>query len=269
MIGHKVDSKNFSHNHYRDTENFKLKPLSNKGMLNFSCHPGVSCFNKCCHEIDVILTPLDILRLKTQLKIKSGEFLNEYTYFQQIKGTGIPLVKLQMKEKSKGACIFLDEKIGCTVYKNRPLVCRTYPVGSASMDPRQGESKESRFIIKEEMCKGHEEKKEWKLEDWMKDQGAKDIEDFNKPWLETVAKLKAINLDDKHQHQISLFIMACYDLDTFHDFVFKSSLLKKFKVEKEMASSIKKDHEKLLQFGILWLQFALFGEGPLQPNNTV
>ena len=103
----------------------------------------------------------------------------------------------------------------------------------------------------------------------MKDQGAKDIEDFNKPWLETVAKLKAINLDDKHQHQISLFIMACYDLDTFHDFVFKSSLLKKFKVDKEMASSIKKDHEKLLQFGILWLQFALFGEGPLQPNNTV
>ena len=177
-------------------------------------------------------------------------------------------MKLQMKEKSEGACIFLDEKIGCTVYKNRPLVCRTYPVGSASMDPRQGESKESRFIIKEEMCKGHEEKKEWKLEDWMKDQGAKDIEDFNKPWLETVAKLKAINLDDKHQHQISLFIMACYDLDTFHDFVFKSSLLKKFKVEKEMASSIKKDHEKLLQFGILWLQFALFGEGPLQPNNT-
>ena len=107
-----MDSKNFSHNHYRDTENFKLKPLSKKGVLNFSCHPGVSCFNKCCHEIDVILTPLDILRLKSQLKIKSGEFLNEYTYFQQIKGTGIPLVKLQMKEKSEGACIFLDEKIG-------------------------------------------------------------------------------------------------------------------------------------------------------------
>ncbi len=230
MIGHKVDSKNISHNHYRDTENFKLKPLSNKGMFNFSCHPGVSCFNKCCHEIDVILTPLDIFRLKTQLKIKSGEFLNEYTYFQQIKGTGI--------------------------------------VGSASMDPRQGESKESRFIIKEEMCKGHEEKKEWKLEDWMKDQGAKDIEDFNKPWLETVAKLKAINLDDKHQHQISLFIMVCYDLDTYHDFVFKSSLLKKFDIEKNIRSSIKKDQEKLLQFGFKWLQFALFGEGPLLPKDS-
>ena len=113
-----------------------------------------------------------------------------------------------------------------------------------------------------------EEKKEWKLEDWMKDQGAKDIEDFNKPWLETVAKLKAINLDDKHQHQISLFIMVCYDLDTYHDFVFKSSLLKKFDIEKNIRSSIKKDQEKLLQFGFKWLQFALFGEGPLLPKDS-
>ena len=61
--------------------------------------------------------------------------------------------------------------------------------------------------------------------------------------------------------------MACYDLDTFHDFVFNSSLLEKFNVEMNTVKSIKKDPEKLLQFGIAWLQFALFGEGPLELNN--
>jgi len=46
LIGHKVDSKNFSHNHYRDKENFKLKPLSNKGLLNFSGYVIDNCSSR-------------------------------------------------------------------------------------------------------------------------------------------------------------------------------------------------------------------------------
>ena len=252
----------------RDEENFKLKPLSLEETFKFSCHRGVSCFNKCCHQIDVILTPFDILKLKSALGINSGAFLSKYAFFQQLKGTGIPIVKLRMGENSGGACIFLDVNSGCTVYGNRPLVCRTYPIGSASIDPRQGESRDSHYIIMEEMCRGHEENKPWKLKEWMQDQGASEIEELNKPWLETVAKLKAMKLEDKHQHQISLFIMVCYDLDTFQDFVANSSLLKKFGVERKTADLINKDQQELLKFGLEWLQFALFGEGNIRPKNA-
>ena len=51
-------------------ENFKLKPITPEGIFSFACHPGVSCFNKCCHEIDVILTPVDIMEMKSALTTK-------------------------------------------------------------------------------------------------------------------------------------------------------------------------------------------------------
>ena len=251
----------------RDEENFKLKPISGEETFKFSCHRGVSCFNKCCHQIDVILTPFDILKLKNALGIKSGAFLSEYAFFQKLKGTGIPLVKLRMSENSSGACIFLDVKSGCTVYGNRPLVCRTYPIGSASIDPHQDDSMDSHFIIMEKMCKGHFENKPWSLEEWMLNQGASDFEVFNKPWLETVAKLKEMKMSEKHQHQILLYIMVCYDLDTFQDFVSNSSFLKRFNVESETAALINKNQYELLRFGLEWLKFALFGEGSFSSKN--
>ena len=44
-------------------------------MIQFRCRKGISCWNACCSNIDISLTPYDILRLKQQLGITSGEFL--------------------------------------------------------------------------------------------------------------------------------------------------------------------------------------------------
>ena len=82
---------------------FNLKPITPEGIFSFACHPGVSCFNRCCHEIDVILTPVDILKIKTELNMSSDKFLTQYTTIQKMKGTGIPLVKLLMRENTNGA----------------------------------------------------------------------------------------------------------------------------------------------------------------------
>jgi len=253
-------------------ENFKLKPITPEGIFSFACHPGVSCFNKCCHEIDVILTPVDILKMKTELKLRSDEFLKKYTTLQTLKDTGIPLVKLLMRENSNGACIFLDGSKGCSIYQNRPQVCRSYPLGLGTLDPRheklqtEGQSPEARFMIQEDMCKGHLEPKTWTLKKWMEDQGTVAMEEGNKPWMEIVAKLKAMKINDKQNHEISLFIMASYDLDTFRQFVFESSFLERFEVDKNTVESIRADQESLLKFGMQWLQYALFKEGTIQPK---
>ncbi len=253
-------------------ENFNLKPISPEGIFSFACHPGVSCFNRCCHEIDVILTPIDILKMKTDLKLRSGEFLTKFTTFHTLKETGIPLVKLKMRENSNGACIFLDGTKGCSIYYNRPHVCRSYPLGVATLDPRQakfqmeGQSTEARFMIKEDMCMGHREPKTWTLKKWMEDQGTIEMEEENKPWMEIVAKLKAMKIGEKQHHEISLFVMASYDLDTFWRFVFESSFLKRFDVDEKKIKSIKSDEEKLLKFAMEWLKYALFGEGTIRPK---
>ena len=109
---------------------------------------------------------------------------------------------------------------------------------------------------------GHREPKTWTLKEWMKDQGTIGIESDNKTWLEIVAKLKAMKLSQNQKHEISLFIMASYDLDTFWRFVFESSMLKRFKVEKKTVDLIRSDQLQLLKFAMMWLHYSLFGEGP-------
>ncbi|MCH2391225.1 MAG: hypothetical protein MK238_01690, partial [Nitrospinales bacterium] len=117
-----------------------------------------------------------------------------------------------------------------------------------------------------DMCKGHLEPKTWTLKKWMEDQGTVAMEEGNKTWMEIVDKLKAMKINDKQNHEISLFIMASYDLDTFRQFVFESSFLKSFDVDKKTVKSIRSDEEQLLKFGMEWLLFALFGEGSIRPT---
>ena len=59
----------------RDIEKFKeeiLKEyprLSEDSSFTFACHPGVPCFNDCCGDVNIFLTPYDILRLKQALNM--------------------------------------------------------------------------------------------------------------------------------------------------------------------------------------------------------
>ncbi|MEZ5840879.1 MAG: hypothetical protein R3D02_10825 [Hyphomicrobiales bacterium] len=52
--------------------------LTGKDTFCFSCHKGVSCWNECCHNTDITLTPFDILRLSEHLNIRPAEFLTRF-----------------------------------------------------------------------------------------------------------------------------------------------------------------------------------------------
>ena len=45
----------------------------------FDCNPDVPCFNRCCAELTLPLTPYDVLRLRRNLGIGSEEFLGTFT----------------------------------------------------------------------------------------------------------------------------------------------------------------------------------------------
>jgi hypothetical protein len=53
---------------------------------------------------------------------------------------------------------------------------------------------------------------------------------------------------------------ACYDLDSFREFVFESSFRERFEIEPDVLSDIENDDEALLRFAFRWLRFALFAE---------
>jgi Fe-S-cluster containining protein len=228
--------------------------------IKFRCHPGVSCFTACCGQIDIILTPFDILRLRKYLNMPTDEFLLRFTTPTYIQKTDLPGVKIHLDEE--GRCPFVTPE-GCTIYPERPSACRYYPIGMANFHEGGEEGQDSEqffFIVKEPHCKGHEEDKEWTIREWRADQGVDLCDKMNKEWLEIVMRKKSFGF----QAQLSdaakkMFFMASTDTDKFRDFVFNSSFLKTYNVDQETLDKIKEDDIALMKFSFKYLASSLFG----------
>lgn len=234
--------------------------LKKTDKFKFACHCNVSCFNECCGDVNIFLTPYDVLRLKNKLGIDSQEFLDKYTILPIDHNQKLPVVVMRMQDNEKKNCFFVS-KDGCTVYNDRPWACRMYPLGLASPGETSAKlNEEFYFLLQESICQGFKEDKEWTIEQWMENQGIAEYdkqgelykEVYTHPYLERTPELTPQKID--------MFFLASYNLDKFRDFIFKSSFLQKFQVEPEVLDKIKTDDEELLKFGFRWIKFALFGE---------
>jgi Fe-S-cluster containining protein len=229
----------------------------------FGCHPGVPCYNACCADVNIFLTPYDIIRLKNRLGISSEEFLKKYTLMPFDKNLNYPVVMFQMSDNEAKSCQFVAEK-GCTVYEDRPWACRMYPAGLASPrhDDEQTE-KEFYFLLHDPICKGFNEPKKWTVAQWMHDQGVDEYDEMGREFKEITLHKYFKEGKGITPKQVEMFFEACYNVDKFRNFVFKSTFLKKFDVDAETLDKIKTDDIALLRFSYRWLRFALFGESSL------
>jgi len=229
--------------------------------FTFSCHPGISCFNQCCSDVNIFLTPYDVLRLKNHLGISSQEFLDKYTQLIADRNQQLPAVQLLMTEDDFKRCHFVDDEKGCTVYENRPWSCRMYPVGQAS--PGEGEEKLNEkfyFLLQEEVCQGFEEGKNWTIADWMKSQGVDQYDEFGELFKEIALHRFFKEGKVLTAQKVEMFFLACYNLDKFKEFLFNTTFLDRFEIGEDMLKKIKENDEELLRFGISWIKFSLFGE---------
>ena len=235
--------------------------------FTFHCGPDLPCFTKCCGDVNIVLTPYDVIRLKRGLGLESGEFLERYTILPFTKDQKIPLILLKMDPTAK-RCLLLGEK-GCGVYRDRPWACRMYPLGIAN--PREPNPQDHAFffLLREEQCEGVDKGREMTVRDWVKDQG---IEEYDV----NCASFQSLMLHpfwDKEEalspEKIEMFHMACYDLDRFRRFVFESSFLKRFDVDESRAEAMMEDDEELLEFAMQWLRFVLFGEKTMKPRREI
>ncbi len=235
--------------------------LGRKDKITFRCYPGIGCFTACCSGIRINLTPYDIYRLKNRLGMSYYDFLMEHTVPRSIDGTPLPVVVLKMKEDEKRSCPFVTPE-GCTVYTDRPVTCRYYPVGMAIMKQYTGKQGEDFFIkIKEDHCLGHNEAKEWTIDEWRADQEADLYDEMNKDWMEVVLKAKTLGMVEFSQKSLDLFFMVSSNLEMFRDFVFNSSFLEAYDIQPDVVKKISADELELLKFSLKWLRFTMFGEG--------
>jgi hypothetical protein len=230
--------------------------LSLEGSFKFSCHKGLSCFNTCCADINIFLTPYDLLRMRTATGLSSEEFLKKYT-IPLLAEEGLPLVVLKMMEDENKRCPFVTSD-GCKIYQDRPWSCRMFPVFPSS-------SKEEEFFIDgRSSCLGLKEEKWWTIEGWKKAQGIEIYDKMNESYKEITFHdyfLKGNKLDPGRS---KMLYMACYDLDEFKRFIFETRFFDIYDVEKEIIEKIKEDAEELLSFSYRWIKFNLFGEDTLR-----
>ncbi|MCU0233467.1 MAG: YkgJ family cysteine cluster protein [Thermoanaerobaculales bacterium] len=231
-------------------------------VFPFACHPGVPCFNSCCADVNIVLTPLDVLRLARRLGLHTRDFLETFTSNPITKDLKLPMVMLKMKDEEGKPCPFVGAA-GCTVYGERPWACRMYPLGMAIPPARAGEEPEPMFFVfEDDHCQGREQPgcRTWTATAWREDQGLAQQDELEAGFRDLVSHpwfIGGRTLDPKRMH---MFYTACYDLDTFRSFIFESSFRERFEVPPEELEELKSNDEALLRFAFRWLRFAIFAE---------
>lgn len=239
--------------------------LTLESRFRFRCHKGISCFTKCCSNIDIMLTPYDVIRLKKRLGISSGEFLEKYTYTKAEGKASFPVLYLRMGDDEARSCSFVTAD-GCSIYKDRPANCRYYPVGQGTLKKSIDDKvvdEEFFFFVKEEHCKGFEEPDEWTIARWREDQGVDRYDELNRDWksILLLRNMPGLVLDEKKQ---AMFYLACYDMAGFRRFIFKSGFLDNFEVDDASREKIRTDDVELMLFGFKFLKYILMMEETLK-----
>ncbi|MGD8226913.1 MAG: YkgJ family cysteine cluster protein [Desulfobacteraceae bacterium] len=236
---------------FRNKMNKDTPKMDAEHPFRFNCYPGVPCFTQCCQDITIVLTPYDVLRLKRVLGIASDKFLEKHTIIIPKEKRLIPMVVLKMNEKDK-KCPFVSNE-GCTLYQDRPWPCRMYPLDT-------NDDGTFRLITDASRCQGLQEEEEWRIGEWLVDQGVVPYDEINALLTTVTLPLQAQDLDIDNPDIAKMVFMALYNLDKFRDFVFKSTFLDRFEVAPAQLEKIKRDDVELLKFGIDWIKFGLFGQ---------
>ncbi len=239
--------------------------LDGTHAISFRCHSDIACFNACCKQADVTLTPYDIVRLKQRLQLDSSTFLERYTVPFQMDSDGLPGVKL--KTDNSGTCLQLAGDSGCGVYSDRPTVCRYYPVALLALKEKDAKtSKEQYSLITESHCLGHQSARHITIDEYRQEQGVVDYDDMNRFWYQLILKKKSAgpSIGQLPQPSLQLFFMACYDLDRFRRFVCSDNFRITYSLPADYYAELVQSDEELLHFSDRFLRQVLFGEHSIQ-----
>ncbi len=247
--------------HPKDIEHLPGSPLTSTDTFNFRCHSALSCFNRCCRNLNLFLYPYDVLRLRSCLGMDSDSFLEAHVDVVMRKGNYFPDVLLKMADNDEQTCPFLSEK-GCTVYPDRPDTCRTFPVEHGVLfRDRIEEASIVSFFRPPDFCQGQHEEQRFTLAQWTDDQEAETHNRMTARW----AAIKALfyenpwGLEGINGPKGKMAFMAAYNIDRFRQFVFESSFLKRYRVKKAVVKKLKVSDRELLLFGFEWIRFFVWG----------
>lgn len=228
--------------------------------FSFSCHSGLPCFTECCRELDLVLTPYDVLRLRQALQLGSTAFIDRYVVLEEDERGGFPRLYLGMVDDGRASCPFISQK-GCRVYENRPGACRAYPVGRGATLAEDGTVQEMHVLVREEHCRGFATETSHSVAGWSENQGLAEYNRLNDELLGLFSQedirrgTRSLSLEEK-----DLFLLALFQLDEFGRKAASPAFYEKHLPDRKEREAILADDLLLLRFGIRWLTKRLFAE---------
>jgi len=223
------------------------EPLQPQDSFSFSCHAGLSCFTSCCRDVNILLSPYDVIRMRRRLGLSSTEFLAQYTKTLVAPKTALTAVQLRMDEESGRRCYFVGSD-GCSIYEDRPWSCRIYPLDV------DGDGDQYRLMVDRCRCHGLDSRESTNLAQWFRDQGLE-------PYTAESERFAAVTDDDKltawrvgHPQGAHIFHLACYDLDRFRELVFREALYDMVEAGAINLDKLQGDDLALLAFAYTWLK---------------
>jgi Fe-S-cluster containining protein len=234
------------------------KRLRLSDTFEFSCHEGLACFGTCCRNRDLTLTPYDVLRLKNALNLHSDDFLTRHTVYRLDPASAFPVVSLLMGPDPERRCPFVTRE-GCKVYDDRPTACRLFPLARAAGTSRgAGAREEFFFLLDTPGCLGVREKRIQTLEEWLAGQGLTPYRRANDRMLGLLFHPARERGKSLYDSQLQKIIVACYNLDVFREFVFKTRFFESYSIDEGTRSAVEKDDAELLTLGFAYLERNLF-----------
>jgi Fe-S-cluster containining protein len=236
-----------------------MKPVLLSDPMMFVCGPDNECFNDCCRDLNQVLTPYDVLRIKNHLLMPSQTFLQTYTTRHFGPASGLPVVTFKFELSAGRACPFVTET-GCSIYSDRPASCRLYPLARAISRSRQsGEIQEYYALIEEGHCKGFKAQDTQTVGRWLAGQEVAAHNRNNDKLMELIHLKNRIIPGPLTEDQSNQFFLALYDLDEFRHRIFSRDLLGGVTVPAQLIKNIGTSDEALLDLGLKWVRYQLFG----------
>lgn len=237
----------------------EMIPVGLKDVMGFSCGAANPCFNECCRDLNQALTPYDILRMKNNLNMSSQAFLRAYTSMHLGPDTGLPVVGFKPDPATGHACPFVRES-GCSVYEDRPGSCRLYPLARAiARDRQSGQIREYYALIQEPHCQGFGKGTGQTVAQWLDHQAVESHNRENDKLVELISLKNQIMPGPLEGFQSDIFYTALYNLDEFRDQILNHGLLDPLDLPPGFKEKICADDLSLLDFGIDWVKYELFG----------
>jgi len=204
------------------------------------------------------------VRLKRRLEMDADRFIDACVDVVLRPAHPFPDVLLRMSEDDLRSCPFVAAD-GCRVYPDRPFTCRSFPLEKGLLTTAAGDPPRPVYLFRPpDFCRGPDQRRPTTARRWFRDDA--DTARYDRMtgrWAAILHRLGASPDPWAGQgpegQRARMVFMAAYNVDALRRFVFESSFLQRFQVRRELRRRIARDDERLLLFGLEWIELFLWG----------